>query len=74
MDNIKILNVQWFNNVGIVTIHNGFEVKTYIKVVKGFNEQEDIQEIISLGFKVYPEQLAKILSFYVGEENDKEKP
>ena len=40
---MKILNVQWFNNVGIVTIDNGFEIKTYIKQVEGFDEQEDIQ-------------------------------
>jgi hypothetical protein len=66
---MKILNVQWFNNIGIVTIDNGFEIKTYIKAVKGFNEQEDIQDIISLGFKIYPEQLEKILSFY--KEGDK---
>lgn len=65
---MKILNVQWFNNVGIVTIDNGFEIKTYINAVKGFNEKEDIQEIISLGFKVYPEQLEKILSFYKEED------
>jgi hypothetical protein len=68
MDNVKILNVQWFNNVGIVTIDNGFEVKTYTKAVQGFNEQEDVQDIISLGFKIYPEQLEKILSFYKEED------
>ena len=65
---MKILNVQWFNNVGIVTIDNGFEIKTYIKQVEGFDEQEDIQSIISLGFKIYPSQLKKILSFYKEEE------
>ena len=61
---MKILNIQWFNNVGIITIDNGFEIKTYIKAVKGFNEREDIQDIINLGFKIYPEQIEKILSFY----------
>lgn len=64
---MKILNVQWFNNVGIVTIDNGFEIKTYIKEVKGLNEEQDIQDIINLGFKIYPSQLEKILSFYKGE-------
>ena len=64
MNNIKILNVQWFGNVGIVTIDNGFEVKTYIKQIAGFDEKQDIQDIIALGYKVYPEQLEKILSFY----------
>ena len=34
-------------------------MKEYL--VKGFNEQEDIQDIINLGFKIYPEQLEKIL-------------
>lgn len=61
---MKILNVEWFNNVGIVTIDNGFEIKSYIKAVEGFNEKKDIQDIIGLGFKVYPEQLKQILSFY----------
>lgn len=67
MTNIKVLDVQWFNNVGIVTIDNGFEVKTYIKKVEGFDEKQDIQDIINLGFKIYPEQLEKILSFYKKE-------
>ena len=64
---MKVLNVQWFNNVGIVTIDNGFEIKTYIKEVKGLNEEQDIQDIINLGFKIYPSQLEKILSFYKGD-------
>ena len=64
MDNIKILNVQWFNNVGIVTINNGREIKTYIKQVDGFDEQEDIESIIRLGYRIYPSQLLNILSFY----------
>lgn len=64
MNNIKILNVQWFGNVGIVTIDNGFEIKTYIKDIDGFDEKAEIQSIISLGNKVFPEQLEKILSFY----------
>ena len=61
---MKILNVQWFNDIGIVTIENGFEIKTYIKKVDGFNEKDDIQQIISWGYKIYPVQLEKILSFY----------
>ena len=51
---MKILNVQWFNDIGIVTIDNGFEIKTYIKKVDGFNEKDDIQQIISWGYKIYP--------------------
>ena len=65
---MKILNVEQFNNVGIVTIDNGFEIKTYIKEIDGFNEEGDIQNIIMSGFKIYPSQLKKILSFYKEEE------
>lgn len=61
---IEILNVEWFSDIGIVTIDNGFEVKTYMKQVRGLDEKEDIKSIISLGYKVYPSQLEKILSFY----------
>lgn len=66
----KILNVQWFNNIGIVTIDNGFEVKTYIKTIKRNDPHEDVQDIINLGFKVYPEQLELILNCYKGEKDE----
>lgn len=64
MKDVKVLNVQWFNDIGMVTIDNGYEIKTYIKKVNGINEDYDIENIIDYGFKVYPEQLEKILSFY----------
>ncbi len=68
----KILNVEWFNDIGIVTIDNGFEIKTYIKKVSGFNEKADIEDIIALGTKVHPERLEKILSLYKKEiQNEK---
>ena len=70
MDNVKILNVQWFNDIGVVTIDNGYEIKTYIKKVNGINEDYDILDIIDYGVKVYPDQLEKILSFYKAGEND----
>lgn len=69
MDNVKILNVQWFNDIGMVTIDNGYEVKTYIKKVNGINEDYDILDILDYGVKVYPEQLERILSFYKTEKN-----
>lgn len=65
---MKILNVMWVYNIGIVTIDNGFEVKTYIKKVDCKNEQQDIRDVIDLGYKIYPEQLKKILSFYENME------
>ena len=70
MDNVKILNVQWFNDIGMVTIDNGYEVKTYIKKVNGINEDYDILDVLDYGVKVYPDQLEKILSFYKTGEND----
>lgn len=69
---VKILNVQWFNDVGMVTIDNGYEIKTYIKKVSGCSEKQDIQEIIQLGFKIYPQQLKQILKFYENEEPKEE--
>ena len=44
----KILNVEWFNDIGIVTIDNGFEINTYIKKVSGFNEKDDIEDLLRL--------------------------
>ena len=69
---MKILNVQWFCDIGIITVSNGREIKTYIKKVDGFDEKEDIESILRLGHKVYPQQLEKILSFYKSKES-KEK-
>lgn len=69
LDTQEVLNVKWFNDVGIVTIFNGREVRTYIKKVEGKNEQDDIRDIISWGSRIYPETLKEILAFY--EEGEK---
>lgn len=61
---MKVLNIEWFNDIGIVTIDNGYEIKSYMKQVKGLNKETDIQEIISLGVKVYPERLQKIVNLH----------
>jgi len=61
---MKILDVQWFSDIGIVTIDNGYEIKTYIKKVPGLDEKRDIENIIAWGQKVYPSQLERVLSFY----------
>lgn len=68
LDSQEVLNVKWFNDVGIVTIFNGREVRTYVKKVEGKNEQDDIRDIISWGTSIYPETLREILAFY---EEDK---
>lgn len=69
LDSKEVLNVKWFNDVGIVTIFNGREVRTYVKKVEGKNEQYDIRDIISWGSRIYPEALKEILALY--EEGDK---
>ena len=69
LDSQEVLNVKWFNDVGIVTIFNGRELRTYVKKVKGENEQDDIRDIISWGSRIYPETLREILAFY--EEGEK---
>lgn len=68
LDTQEVLDVKWFNDVGIVTIFNGREVRTYVKKVEGKNEQDDIRDIISWGSRIYPETLRQILSFYEGEK------
>lgn len=69
LDTQEVLNVKWFNDVGIVTIFNGREIRTYVKKVEGKNEQDDIRDIISWGSRIYPETLKEILAFY--EEGEK---
>lgn len=64
---MKILNVEWINNIGIVTIDTGTEIKTYIKSVKGFNEKVDTQDVIDWGYRLYPELLEKILKLHKKE-------
>ncbi len=68
LDTQEVLNVKWFNDVGIVTIFNGREIRTYVKKVEGKNEQDDIRDIISWGSRIYPETLRQILSFYEEEK------
>ena len=68
LDTQEVLNVKWFNDVGIVTIFNGREIKTYVKKVEGKNEQDDIKDIISWGSCIYPETLKEILAFYEEEK------
>lgn len=57
----KILNVQWFDCVGLVTIDDGYEIKTYCKCVNGIDEKQDIQDILKYGNRVFPTQLEAIL-------------
>ena len=69
LDSQEILNVKWFNDVGIVTIFNGREIRTYIKKVEGKGEKYDIEDIVAWGNRIYPETLKEILGFY--EEGEK---
>lgn len=64
---MKILNVEWINDIGIVTIDTGNEIKTYIKSVKGLDEKEDTQDVIDWGYRLYPELLEKILKLHKKE-------
>lgn len=68
LDTQEVLNVKWFNDIGIVTIFNGREIRTYVKKVEGKNEQDDIRDIISWGSRIYPETLKEILAFYDEEK------
>ena len=64
---MKILNIEWFNNVGIITNRRWVsKSKTYIGLCDGIDEQEDIQSILAYGKKIYPAKLASILNLYKG--------
>ena len=56
---MKILDVQWFSDIGIVTIDNGYEIKTYIKKSSWARRKERYRKHYCLG--------AKSLSFAVGK-------
>lgn len=60
MDN-EILNVEFFGignlkpggQICIVTFWNGYQTKEYIALVKGENEQEDIEYTLKMGVPFY---------------------
>lgn len=55
--------VRWFNGrscVGIVRVNNGYEVKYYIGVAKGYDEDEDVQFITAFG-TTFPPAAGKVL-------------
>jgi hypothetical protein len=68
MNNLEVKSVSWFTSmkglIGIVvaqdTITN--EKKAYVSAADGYNEETDIQSILSGGAKVYVEQLERIIS------------
>lgn len=68
---MKILDVSWCNQYGFVTIDNGYEIKTYVGKVELVSEQENIENILKFGSKVYPAQLKRILSFYKEQQNER---
>ncbi|MEG2273552.1 MAG: hypothetical protein RSC05_14905 [Acinetobacter sp.] len=63
--NYKILNTQWLcPNVGLVTIDDGYEIKTYCKAVAGFSEKADIEDVLNYGCRVYCVQLEAIIALH----------
>ena len=68
---MKILDVSWCCDYGFVTIDNGYEIKTYMGKVGLAPEQQNVDNIINFGRRVFPEQLERILSFYKEKKDDK---
>lgn len=57
-----VLDTFWFyppysnkRNIGIVKVRDGYEIKSYIGLADGFDEQEDIKMILERGCRFYPE-------------------
>lgn len=59
---IKVLDAFWYSpwnldnkQVGIVKVDTGYEIKFYIGLGNGLDEQEDIKMILERGCRFYPE-------------------
>jgi hypothetical protein len=64
MNNLKIIDVIWCNfNIGIVKCLDEItnETKFYIGVGKGYDEGEDISDIMDWGTKLSPEHLKSFI-------------
>lgn len=56
-------SVRWFAGqscVGVVRVDNGYEIKYYIGVGKGYDEQDDIAFIASFG-STFPTDAGEVL-------------
>lgn len=56
-------DVRWFNGracVGVVRVDTGYEIKYYIGVGKGYDEQDDIMFIASFG-STFPVAAGEVL-------------
>lgn len=58
----KVLNAVWYSpwnleskQIGIVKVDTGYEIKSYIGLADGLDEQEDIKTILERGCRFYPE-------------------
>lgn len=58
---MKILNVMWFNKVGIVRVEDEFDgIKYYIKDVDGLNEEADTWKVADWG-STFPKAAGDVL-------------
>lgn len=58
---MKILDVMWFNKVGIVRVEDEYEgIKYYIKDVHGLSEELDKQSVASWG-STFPNDAGDVL-------------
>ena len=58
----KVLNAVWYSawnirneQIGIVKVDTGYEIKSHIGLANGLDEQEDIKMILERGDRFYPE-------------------
>lgn len=58
---MKILDVIWFNKVGIVRVEDEYEgIKYYIKDVDGLNEEDDTWKVVDWG-STFPKNAGDVL-------------
>lgn len=59
--------------IGIVLSDNGYEKKAYIKKVAGFDEENDIKDILQNGGKMHLSQAEYIVKHLIGSDKVKSK-
>ncbi len=68
MKDFKVLDILWFNSVGIVITETRYGRRAYIKEVKGSDEETDVKSIINWGAELKKERLEYIL-YMLKEKN-----
>jgi len=68
----KVVNVTWFNTIGIVSTvdDESGEHRVYVGAGRGFNENDDINHILNYGTKMLPVTAMSLSKHLNGEVDE----